>query len=431
MTSAATTTRNIRVVLRASQQIVTAQQQVALPDSPTVAVPVSLNSYGLTQLVDHLLREESAALVLNGRELLFRDVDRNMVLASTLDKHLVKHSVNEENVLLLEYFFRPSEPSLVRSTKVEDWVAGIRACGNSVFTCGFDGSLTKLTGAGITKKKQAAHLAPVRGITSVGLASGKEYLLTASKDCTVRAWTTDDSIKPLAVGGSNGVALDCLDAARSSDKSGEVLVVAGGVDGRLFLFQLDVGANGEEDVDHNKRKQTAPSPAVGYLTGHTDKVSSVVWQGENDPVTCYSSAWDSTIRVWDATRQMETATWRLTKAATCMALSTNAVTMVSGHADNVIRVWDPRVGGGDSAVQLVLVSHHGLVSSVKFKSEYMLASCSYDCTVKLWDTRRSAVLHTIEQVDLGDRLFAVEWGQRENRSLYVGGASGEVREYAT
>ena len=45
-------------------------------------------------------------------------------------------------------------------------------------------------------------------------------------------------------------------------------------------------------------------------------------------------------------------------------------------------------------IKSTLVSHEGWVSSVDWSpvSEYELVSGSYDCSVKLWDTRRYPVL---------------------------------------
>jgi len=408
-----------------------------VPDTPSIAVPVSLNSPGLTQVVEQLLRE--VGISTPPFALLFRDVERDVVLSSSLEKYLARQHLTEEHALVLEYFPKPNEPQAAETCAVPDWISCIKAAPDGhVFASSFDGSVMRFaSNCALQQRREACHVAPIKAIALMNAPDGRSFVFSASKDAAVSAWTASD-LRKVAMCDNAGASAETLDAAQSSDNAAEALVLTGGGDGVLRLFQVKLD-NLEDDEPRNnnntnKRVQRDPAlamqPNVGVLVGHGDKVSAALWTKAVDPTSCYSASWDSTIRVWDVVRQVETASWRLPKAATCMATSAETQhVMVSGHADHVVRVWDARVAGGDSTCKMSLASHHGWVSAVAFgPREYVVVSASFDRTVKIWDVRRPAALHTIETT-LAGRLFAVDWAGATG--VYAGGSDAELRRYKT
>jgi ribosome biogenesis protein YTM1 len=75
-----------------------------------------------------------------------------------------------------------------------------------------------------------------------------------------------------------------------------------------------------------------------------------------------------------------------------------------------------------------LGSHKNWVSSIANspKSEYGLASGSYDATVKVWDIRSSIPLHTMSNDDA--KVFAVDW---KNQFIVSGGEDSKVHVFST
>ncbi|KAH9262668.1 hypothetical protein BASA82_000290 [Batrachochytrium salamandrivorans] len=134
-----------------------------------------------------------------------------------------------------------------------------------------------------------------------------------------------------------------------------------------------------------------------------------------------------TCRVWDCVRQVQTTVLQCNKAFTSLDYSSTHQLLVSGHADNLVRLWDAR-SGGDAVVKLNLKGHRGWVSSVQFEGESStrLASASYDRTVKIWDIRGGGELQTI-QTDVTGRLFACAWGN--DSRLFLGGTDSVLRTY--
>ncbi|KAF9932380.1 hypothetical protein BGZ67_004765, partial [Mortierella alpina] len=130
--------------------------------------------------------------------------------------------------------------------------------------------------------------------------------------------------------------------------------------------------------------QTGASGAI--LSGHTSWVTSVVFSRSGKQIASGSS--DKTVRLWDAQTGAPRAilcghTFRVTR----VVFSPNGQQLASGSLDNTVRLWDTQTGG----LGAVLCGHTKGVTSVVFSpSGKQIASGSEDNTVRLWDTQSGA-----------------------------------------
>ena len=83
-----------------------------------------------------------------------------------------------------------------------------------------------------------------------------------------------------------------------------------------------------------------------------------------------------------------------TKQVTCVAFSSNGMSLVSGSSDKAVKLWDVQTGG----VIKTFSNHTHSIFSVSISADYTtIASASADRTIRLWDIKTGGCYHTIEQ----------------------------------
>lgn len=434
--------RSIRIKLRASKAVLEHFKLESIPDTPSIAVPCAIDRKGLSEVVKHFLLNESQhqQQLQMPQQFEFLDIDRTVLLRSTMEKHLKKHKITEEDLVQIEYSIPRSQNFSAEGpgAPVPDWISSLSksASGGVVFSGSFDGSIVvskQQEGKGLVVQSELtnAHPSPVTSVAAFQTKNGATFVASASKDATVQVrqlandFTLSQSALATCAVQTSQASFQSVSAALSGDNADEVLLAAAGWGGNIYFFQAPL-SSAEDDNNNKKQKPTAIAPSC-VLQGHTDNVSAAIWASRVDPVTLYSAGWDMTCRVWDCVRQVQTTVLTCNKAFTSLDYSQEHQLLVSGHADNVVRLWDAR-SGGDAVVKMNLKGHRGWVSSVQFEpnGSTRLASASYDRTVKVWDIRGGGEIQTI-QTDVAGRLFACAWG--EDSRLYLGGTDSVLRTY--
>ena len=166
----------------------------------------------------------------------------------------------------------------------------------------------------------------------------------------------------------------------------------------------------------------APSAKVHCSGG----LSSLKWIGPNRIV---AGCLDHSLKLINAERQqVEEILFTSHKVATCLD-SSKETTLITGHEDATVRLWDIRSGQSEKTFKQKYEGHEKWISQVKFNQsvDNLFLSGSYDGTVRLWDIRNeeTALATMKHQTQTDDyKVFAVEWNG--SSQIISGGSDSHV-----
>ncbi len=125
------------------------------------------------------------------------------------------------------------------------------------------------------------------------------------------------------------------------------------------------------------------------LTGHTDKVTDVVFSPDGD--TLASSSYDSTVRLWDVQsgNPMKTLVGH-TASLHAVAFSPNGSVLASGGRDGTVRLWNSQTG---EPIQC-LNTQEQCVYSVAFSPNNKIISCGTNRIIYFWNVQTGEMQRT-------------------------------------
>jgi autophagy-related protein 16 len=132
---------------------------------------------------------------------------------------------------------------------------------------------------------------------------------------------------------------------------------------------------------------------IHQLAGHSQKITCVrLFPGEKNIITASA---DRSIRIWNIERHVytQTTTFRHSSTSNCCDVSYETHTVVSGHLDGGLRIWDARTG---DRILDVPSLHDGGVTCVHWKpgNSNEILTNGRDSTLKVIDTRTSNTMNT-------------------------------------
>eukprot|EP00536_Pseudo-nitzschia_multiseries_P000467 jgi/Psemu1/294039/fgenesh1_pm.6_\ len=204
---------------------------------------------------------------------------------------------------------------------------------------------------------------------------GEPHLLatTGSVDGAVRIWNRSDGSMVATLKGGNADFIISCDVANGR-------AAAGGNDKTCRVWDIQT-----------KRM-------LHQLVGHASIIICVRFIYDGQGVV--TAAKDRQIKFWDISNQ----TYRLSNnivlnsSANSIDISNNSSTMVSGHTDGSLRLWDIRTGRGNADIKSV---HEGAISSVQFHpldSSKVLTN-GMDSRIKIIDLSSYKVIHEFSHKD--------------------------------
>eukprot|EP00924_Labyrinthula_sp_SR-Ha-C_P010647 maker-scaffold_49-snap-gene-0.2-mRNA-1 protein AED:0.26 eAED:0.26 QI:47/1/1/1/1/1/4/494/462 len=423
----------------------------------SMAVPASLDSLGLSKVINHLCQIEENSAV----EFIFEHQDSNTIISSSLESFLRSKFLSLETELALKYYPKTPRPQGNKSVfEGRSWYSCLAFAQNYTIVSGsYNGRIEAFSldendnlskhnsflptfhqsniilgkPSPIKSMKMFNHSSSDFSLLAAGLKSGLVSLLGYPD-------TNPTEEKPVRLG--------CLSGHKSSVESIDlfsneknIFLCSGSWDKNIGIFRLDAAelkakTNLEREKENslkvgNKRKEVEQGEILPIhpelvLSGHRDKVSSVQVRNK----TLYSAGLDVAIKVWDINQGLDCKqTLNAKRAVTSLDVSAHAEILASSHSDGIIRFWDPR-----EDVQSVFSSERRVpskswVSDVNWHSDNtnLLVSCDYSGQVVLWDIRSVKPLEVINECH-GSKALAVGF-EPSGKFIISAGADSTIRAH--
>ncbi|OAD73638.1 hypothetical protein PHYBLDRAFT_145114 [Phycomyces blakesleeanus NRRL 1555(-)] len=407
-------------------RFVTKQEKYAISDA-AILVPANFKRYGLSEIVNNLLNHEKPTpfdFLIDGE-----------ILRTSIADYLFSKSLSTENIITIEYVESMLPPTPLTAYQHDDWISSVKGRNGLFLTGSYDNNVRLWNTSGECIATLTGHSDSVKSVAFGSVDNSLVHAYSGSLDYSLLGWeySTENDTSRIRYeckghkAAIESVAVDSTNtyiASASADSTIKVWLAVEPVEDEPAL----------EESAPKKRKKTEKKSdrkiktRAMTLEGHVGSVNSVVFDG-NDSNIVYSAGWDHSIRSWDVEQQVNLVTKNCEKVVLDVDYSSHSKLAATGHADNIIRLWDPRSDDGTN-VKLALRGHSAWVSSVSWSStsEYTLCSGSYDSTVRIWDIRSKGPLYTIEAEDPSkkEKVFSVHW---DGERVLSGGEDKKLRLY--
>ncbi|XP_076914660.1 WD40 repeat-containing protein HOS15-like [Bidens hawaiensis] len=219
-------------------------------------------------------------------------------------------------------------------------------------------------------------------------------LASGSGDSTARIWTIRDGpCRSNSQYGPSNVAVLKHYRGRTNDKSKDVTTLDWNVEGTLL-------ATGS--YDGQARIWSKDGEAGKYISKHKGPIFSLKWNKKGDYLL--SGSVDKTAIVWD----IKTGEWKqqfeFHAAPTLDVDWRNNVSFATCATDNMIYVCKV----GDNRPVKTFAGHRGEVNAIKWDpTGSFLASCSDDSTAKVWSLKQDTCLHDLKEHT--KEIYTIRW----------------------
>jgi len=201
---------------------------------------------------------------------------------------------------------------------------------------------------------------------------------------------------------------------KAADGKEEEFLISAGRDNKLITWELVEKKSTDDDKEWGYVSKT--------LKGHSHFVQDVALS--IDSRYAISASWDHTLRLWNLQKGETEATFvDHTKDVLTCAFSADNRQIASGGRDNKIKIWNTK---GECKFTVEEDEHNDWISCLRFSPDTkkpLLASASWDGTVKIWDPSSMALINTFVGHSNAVNTLAFATG---SKYLASGGKDGNI-----
>lgn len=403
-------------------RFVTKQQRFAVPNYP-LSVHSSIVASELNTIINELLKESNDIQ----DEVEFDFLVCSQFLRTPLAEHIADRGVFTEEVIDVEYVEKHPLPEPKDCLIHDDWVSAVAVCNKWILTGTYDNKLHIWTSKGKHRLVIPGHMSPVKAVAWIYLNNDNASFVSASMDQTCMIWSWDIT--------KNSV--ECVHVCKGHRRSVEAvsvnydktLMATGAWDNMLLVWSTST----QEDDDVESASKKARSDYANKtkapkrsMKGHKQAISGIVWSDKTEIIT---SSWDHTIKVWDSELGGIKNEIHGDKCFFDIDYSPLSRTVITGSADQHVRLYDPRSAEG-AILKMKFTSHSQWVASVRWSTvnEHLFISGGYDNLVKFWDTR-SPKAPLFDLMGHEDKVLSCDWSNPE--LIVSGGADNTLRIFTS
>ncbi|KAK9040217.1 hypothetical protein V6N11_015391 [Hibiscus sabdariffa] len=241
-----------------------------------------------------------------------------------------------------------------------------------------------------------------------------KYSVDKSGDSTARIWTiADGHFKSGAQNGPLNVIVLKHVKGRTNEKSKDVTTLDWNSEGRLL-------ATGS--YDGQARIWTTDGELRSTLSKHKGPIFSLKWNKKGDYLL--TGSFDKTAIVWDVKAEEWKQQFEFHTGPTLDVDWCNDVSFATSSTDHMIYVCKI----GETRPIKTFAGHQGEVNCVKWDpTGSLLASCSDDITAKIWCMKQDKYVHDLR--DHSKEIYAIRWSptgpetDNPNQQLILASAS--------
>ncbi|MEG4114201.1 MULTISPECIES: WD40 domain-containing protein [unclassified Microcoleus] len=272
----------------------------------------------------------------------------------------------------------------------------------------------------------------IDNVTQVAIAPNNQIIASASKDKTIKLWSTDGQLLRTLTGHTDEVD----SVALSPDSQ---IIASASKDQTIKLWNAD-------------------GKLLRTLTGHTDRVKNVAFSPQGNLIA--SASWDKTVKLWHLDGTLVQTLTGHSDAVTKIAFNPQSALLASASLDRTVKLWqldgtllktllvakdvvsglawspDGQIFASsswdgpialwklDDSLLKTLNGHQASIYTIKFSPDgKTIATASRDNTVKLWQLDGSLIRTFPKQAD---KVFGVDFSPKGD-SIATGGYDSTVR----